>query len=56
MTKQSHEHSMEEEYDDMELLEHLESLREEMEELGIRTLEEIQTRIEELNRKLDARH
>ncbi len=44
-----------EEYSDMELLEMLESLREDMEELGVTTLQEVIARIEELHRKLDAR-
>jgi hypothetical protein len=39
----------------MELLEWLESLREDMEELGVTTLQEVITRIEELHRKLDRR-
>ena len=41
------------EYDEMELLERLESLREDMEELGVTTLVEIIQRIEELHRQLD---
>lgn len=45
----------EEEYSEMELLEWLESLREDMEELGVTTLQEVITRIEELHRKLDRR-
>ncbi len=43
------------EYSDMERLEMLESLREDMEELGVTTLAEVITRIEELHRRLDAR-
>ena len=43
----------EEEYEDMDLLERLETLREDMEELGVTTLAEIIRRIEELHRKLD---
>ncbi|HEX7737765.1 MAG TPA: hypothetical protein VF458_23150 [Ktedonobacteraceae bacterium] len=43
------------EYSEMEELEMLESLREDMEELGVTTLQEIIARIEELNRRLDAR-
>ena len=39
----------------MERLEMLESLREDMEELGVSTLQEIITRIEELHLRLDAR-
>jgi hypothetical protein len=44
----------EEEYSDMELLEMLETIREDMEELGVTTLQEVIARIEELHRKLDA--
>ncbi|HEU5382823.1 MAG TPA: hypothetical protein VFV38_46035 [Ktedonobacteraceae bacterium] len=44
-----------EEYSDMELLEMLESLREDMEELGLHTLQEVIARIDELHRRLDAR-
>jgi hypothetical protein len=43
----------EEEYEDMDLLERLETLREDMEELGVTTLAEVIRRIEELHRKLD---
>ena len=43
----------EEEYEDMDLLERFETLREDMEELGVTTLAEIIRRIEELHRKLD---
>jgi hypothetical protein len=45
----------EDEYDDMELLERLETLREDMEELGVTTLDEVIQRIEELHQLLDAR-
>ena len=41
------------EYEDMELLERLETLREEMEDLGVTTLAEVNQRIEELHRHLD---
>ena len=41
------------EYEEMELLERLESLREEMEDLGVTTLAEVNQRIEELHRRLD---
>lgn len=44
-----------EEYSDMELLEMLESVREDMEELGVTTLQEVIERIETLHRHLDAR-
>lgn len=43
------------EYSEMERLEMLESLREDMEELGVSTLQEIIKRIDELHRRLDAR-
>ncbi len=42
-------------YDDFELLERLESLREDMEELGVTTLAEIAQRITLLHRQLDKR-
>ena len=41
------------EFKDMELLERLETLREDMEELLVTTLAEVIQRIEELHRKLD---
>lgn len=44
-----------EEFDEMELLERLESLREDMEDLGINTLAEVNQRIAELHKKLDTR-
>jgi hypothetical protein len=43
----------EEEYAEMELLERLETLREDMEDLGVSTLAEVIERIEELHRQLD---
>jgi hypothetical protein len=43
------------EYRTMLTLERLETLREEMEELGVRSLAEVNQRIEELHRLLDAR-
>ena len=43
------------EYDAMLQLERLESIEEEMNELGVRTLDEVCKRIEELNRELDQR-
>ena len=43
------------EYSQMELLEMLESVREDMEELGVTTLQEVIERIKELHRRLDAR-
>ena len=42
-----------EEYDMMMELEQLESIKEEMEELGVSTLAEIEARMEKLNRELD---
>jgi len=44
-----------EEYDEMELLERLETLREDMEDLGVTTLAEVIQRIEEMHQKLDSR-
>ncbi|HEX4714378.1 MAG TPA: hypothetical protein VH164_05565 [Ktedonobacteraceae bacterium] len=44
-----------EEYSDMEMLEILESIREDMEELGMTSLQEVIARIEEINQRLDAR-
>lgn len=44
-----------EEYDEMELLERLETLREDMEDLGITTLAEVIQRVEEMHQKLDHR-
>ena len=41
------------EYNDMETLELLESLREDMEDLGVTTMAEIIERIEALHKKLD---
>jgi hypothetical protein len=43
----------EQEYDDMELLERLETLREDMEELGVTTLAELIQRIEEMHKRLN---
>ena len=43
----------EQDYDDMELLERLETLREDMEELGVTTLAELIQRIEEMHKRLD---
>ena len=42
-----------EEYDEMELLERLEALREDMEDLGVSTLAEVIQRIEEMHGRLD---
>ena len=44
-----------EEYDDMELLERLETVREDMEDLGVTTLAEVIQRIEEMHKKLDSK-
>ena len=52
--KDSEEDAFDEaEYDDMELLERLESLREDMEDLGVNTLAEVVQRINELHAALD---
>ena len=48
-----HDEENEFEYEDMELLERLETLREDMEDLKVTTLSELIQRIEELHRKLD---
>ena len=53
--KQKQAIDSEEEYSEMELLERLESLREDMEDLGVTTLQEVVARIEELNERLDTR-
>lgn len=45
----------EEEYSTMELLERLETLREDMEDLGITSFAQLIERIEALHRQLDAR-
>ena len=42
------------EYDDLELLERLETLREDMEELGVTTLAELIQRIEVMHKRLDS--
>jgi hypothetical protein len=42
------------EYDEMELLERLETLREDMEDLGVTTLAEVIERIQTLHKNLDA--
>ncbi len=42
------------EFETMELLERLETLREDMEDLGVTTLAEVIERIEALHKKLDA--
>jgi hypothetical protein len=41
------------EYEEMELLERLETLREDMEDLGVTSLAEVIQRIEELHQQLD---
>jgi hypothetical protein len=41
------------EYEEMDLLERLETLREDMEDLGVTTLAEVIQRIEDLHQKLD---
>ncbi len=52
--EQKHEEFGEEEYDDFTLLERLETLREDMEDLGITNLQELIERIEQLHCQLDA--
>lgn len=42
-----------EEFGLMDLLERLETLREDMEDLGVTTLDEVNARIKELHQKLD---
>ena len=44
-----------EEYDDMELLERLETVREDMEDLGVTSLAEVIQRIEEMHKQLDSK-
>jgi hypothetical protein len=41
------------EYDEFDMLERLETLREDMEELGVTTLAEVIQRINEIHRRLD---
>jgi predicted component of type VI protein secretion system len=41
------------EYDEFDILERLETLREDMEELGVTTLAEVIQRIDEMHRRLD---
>ena len=53
ISSEKHEDAKDLEYKDMELLERLETLREDMEDLGVTTLSELIQRIEELHRKLD---
>ena len=50
------EDSWDEEFDEMELLERLESVREDMEDLGVSTLQEVIARIDELHQKLDNKY
>lgn len=50
---QSFDEVEDDEYDTMELLERLETLREDMEELGVTTLAEVIKRIEELHWQMD---
>ena len=50
---QKHQDTDELEYAELELLERLETLREDMEDLKVTTLSELIQRIEELHRKLD---
>jgi len=53
ISSEKHEDAKDLEYEDMELLERLETLREDMEDLGVKTLTGLIQRIEELHRKLD---
>jgi hypothetical protein len=53
--KPTYEIDDDEEYDDMDLLERLETLREDMEDLGVSTLAEVVQRIKELHKQLDSR-
>ncbi len=59
MNKESNQYEEEDldndEYSDMELLERLESLREDMEDLGVTTLREVTARITELHQRLDSK-
>ncbi len=48
-----HDEEDEAEFTQMELLERLETLREDMEDLGVTSLAEVIRRIEELHRQLD---
>jgi len=52
-SSEKHEATDELEYEELDLLECLESLREDMEALKVTTLSELIQRIEELHRKLD---
>lgn len=58
--KDIHEEDVEqvdlEEYTEMELLERLESLLEDMEELGVKTIEEVRRRIATLHKQLDEKY
>ena len=54
-TEIDNDHDALNEYDEMELLERLESLREDMEDLGVTTLAEVIQRIDGLHRQLDTR-
>lgn len=53
--KQPFDLAEDDEYDTMELLERLETLREDMEDLGVTTLAEVIQRIEELHQQIDER-
>ncbi len=50
-----HDKADKSEYEEMDLLERLETLREDMEELGISTLAELIQRIDAIHQKLDNR-
>ena len=52
-SKETDDEMIAEEYDTLELLERLETLREDMEDLGVTTLAEVIQRIQALHRQLD---
>jgi hypothetical protein len=56
ISSEKHDNADELEYSEMELLERLETLREDMEDLKVTTLSELNHRIEELHLKLDCEH
>jgi hypothetical protein len=55
ISSESYDDSEELEYGEMELLERLETLREDMEDLKVTTLSELTQRIAELHRRLDSK-
>ncbi|MHB0870936.1 MAG: hypothetical protein ACYC66_13875 [Chloroflexota bacterium] len=56
MSEAEMEEPNEEEYDLMMELEQLETLKEEMEELGVHSLVEVEAKMKELNERLDLLH